>query len=252
MSFSSAVSLFSGVATTANDFAWRKWGDFTIIYDGNTYARGAVVPYSATEFRLFGKVNTTSSVNVIGSTQFPTTLVNNGFTIDLEVPIQDWNVENSVSIISPLVRTAMVELQHASGSGGAGTFTSGSYQTIPLNTLSGDTDFLSLNAGQITLSPGKYNLYGYLTAYRVNDFKAKLRNITAGADLKIGTPGQSINTASSYVTASTVNYTLTIEAPTVIELQGRPAATRATDGLGIDNGFGDINIGPWLKIDKLK
>ena len=123
--------------------------------------------------------------------------------------------------------------EKTSGSNG-GTFTSGAWRTRVLNTIMTNTVAgASLASNQITLPAGSYFVQGSAPAMMVDNHKAKIYNITASADLLIGTVETIITAAPPYVqTASRLNGVITLTATTVIELQHRCETTRAGDGFG--------------------
>ena len=146
------------------------------------------------------------------------------------------------------VQVAYVKDLKASGTAG-GTFTSGSYQTRVLNTLEGDTDFISLSSNQIILEPGKYSIDANAKAWSVNGHRLKIYNITDSADIALGTSGWASSAAKS---ESIVKGEININSSTTIEVQHRCQATKATDGLGNAMSFGDDEVYTVVKITKLR
>lgn len=130
-------------------------------------------------------------------------------------------------------------IRHEESSGVAsGTFTSGSWITRPLNTEVADTGgHASLASNQITLAAGVYRVRGWFSAYLVNRHQAKLRNITDGADLIIGS---SLISAASGLNhdMSLIDGRIDLAESKVIEVQHRCQTTRSSDGFGIAAAFG--------------
>jgi hypothetical protein len=138
-----------------------------------------------------------------------------------------------------------------------GTATAGSYQTRTLNTLEGDTSFVSLASNQFTLQPGTYHIEATAPAYQVQSHKAKLRNITNSTDVIIGKSSVSwnndnINASSTLaVTDSQIVGTFTISASTTFEIQHRVSFTFTTFGFGAASNFGDSEVYTQVKIVKV-
>ena len=114
--------------------------------------------------------------------------------------------------------------EKSSGTGG-GTFTSGSFQTRTLNTsVTNEISGASLASNQITLPSGTYYIYASAPAYRVNEHKAKLRNITDSSDTIIGS-NEYAYTSADAGTRSFVIGRFTIASQKTFELQHRCSQT---------------------------
>ena len=149
----------------------------------------------------------------------------------------------------PVSRTAYIKDVKASGTNG-GTFTAGSYQTRDLNTLEGDTEFLSLSANQLTLQPGKYEIESLSMAFAVDSNIAKLRNITDSTDDIIGMPVYMASTDGISLGAPIIGV-IEITSATTYEIQHRCETTRSTNGFGARNVFGVDNTYTTVKIKKI-
>jgi len=139
-----------------------------------------------------------------------------------------------------------------SGTNG-GTATSGSFQTRDLNTVSGSCSFLSLSSNQITLESGSYDVDCRATSQYVARNQAKLRNITDSTDPILGT---SAYAGPAPVGDDTISYSfvlgnVNISDSKTFELQHRVETTAATNGWGIQNGFGD-EVYSQCKITKVR
>lgn len=112
-----------------------------------------------------------------------------------------------------------------------GSFTSGAWRTRDLNTLRHNTiSGASLAANRITLPAGKYICQFCAPAYAtsVNTLhQTRLRNITAGTDLIIGSSARG---AAQTLSVGAGHFTLTVTS--LIELQHIIGTTRNTDGFG--------------------
>jgi len=116
-----------------------------------------------------------------------------------------------------------------------GTFTQDAWQTRVLNTeTTNEITGASLASNQITLPAGTYYIEAFAWAFQVNRHKTRLRNITDGADIIIGTSGFARSTAGdSFQFYSEVNGEFTLTGTKVIEFQHRCQNTNADDGFGV-------------------
>lgn len=142
----------------------------------------------------------------------------------------------------------------ASGTNG-GTFTSGSFQTRTLNNLDDPMGIVtSLSANTFVLPAGRYILEGYATAYRVGAHKCKIRNVTLGTDLIIGSNGFSSNALLAVDLANTVslfNGTIILATSTTLSLQHFGNVTQNTEGFGTAVSSGINELYSSIKITKL-
>ena len=165
---------------------------------------------------------------------------NNTFTFDFLIPIVGLDLENSVTVVSPLIKTAYLKDEKSAGTAG-GTFTSGAWQTRDLNILEGDTSFISLAANQFTLGKGKYIIEFDAPAYRVNSHKCKIRNITDSVDIEIGSV-EDANAGNNAGSKSTVFAEVILNSSKTFELQHRCQTTFATTGFGIEFNVGVVAV----------
>lgn len=149
------------------------------------------------------------------------------------------------------ILTAYIKDVKPSGTAG-GTFTSGAWQTRDLNTLEGDTGFVSLSANQFTLQPGKYEIEASAPAHLVDSHKVKLRNITDSTDDIIGRNAHSTDSnTGADITSSELNDTVTLTATKTFEIQHRCQVSRSGNGFGIAASFGVDEIYTQVKITKV-
>jgi hypothetical protein len=147
-------------------------------------------------------------------------------------------VGHSSTITATAVTRALYVKNILSSGTNAPTFTSGSYQTVPFNTLIDNTSIGgSLSSNQITLPAGTYKIDASICAFGVYNWKAKLRNVTDSTDVLIGTSTRAENTDGT-VTLSVIIGEFTIASSKTFEIQARCLITRAS-GMGISAGFGD-------------
>lgn len=141
--------------------------------------------------------------------------------------------------------------EKAAGTNG-GSFTSGSFLTRDLNTIRTNTiTGASLSSNQITLPIGTYFIEATAPAFRVDEHKTKIRDITNTADLLIGTSELSDSAAQDASTISLVSGLIVLAGITVIELQHRGTMTQNTTGFGKDSNFAVVEIYSDIKIWKV-
>lgn len=159
-------------------------------------------------------------------------------------------IETSGRVYS--TRVAYLKDVKSSGTNG-GTFTSGSYQTRTLNTVEGDSSFVSLSSNQFTLQAGTYRITSSAPASFCDEHKSKLRNITDSSDTLIGTVERVSTSAggNSDTTRSIIEGTFSITSTKTFEIQHRCTVTRATSGFGVAAGFGDSEVYTTVKIEKV-
>jgi len=145
------------------------------------------------------------------------------------------------ALIAASQQVLHVRDQRVSGTHG-GTATAGSYLTRVLNTVLTNTiSGASLASNQITLPAGTYEIDASVPGFICGGFKAKLYNVTDGADLIIGNFGSA---SVPYQTGDfcTVRGRFTLAATKALDLRMRCNVTRATDGLGVALSYGDVEV----------
>jgi hypothetical protein len=131
--------------------------------------------------------------------------------------------------------------EKAAGTDGGG-FTSAAWQTRTLNTEHSDAGgHASLASNQITLAAGTYLAEIACPAIAVNAHQARLYNITDSATTLVGTSSYCGN-GSTQATVSTITGRFTIAASKVFEVQHRCETTKATNGYGDANNFGEVEV----------
>ena len=137
---------------------------------------------------------------------------------------------------------ANISYEQSSGVNG-GDATAGSWLTYPTNTISGGTSFSGLSSNQITLKPGRYLIDFQANFYLTDRAAIKLRNITDGTDVLLGsnTYSNSAGTSAEIIN-SHLKGEFTITSEKVFEIQYRCTVTRATNGLGLQKGYGTNEI----------
>lgn len=149
----------------------------------------------------------------------------------------------------PLQQTAYLKDVKPSGTAG-GTFTAGAWQTRTLNTLEGDTGFVTLSGNQFTLAAGKYEIEASAPAYITDVSQLKLVNASLSTDLIIGSTIR-LNITTSNVAVNYLVGTISLSSASTLSLQHRCSVTKASDGQGIPSGFGTPEIYAQVKITKI-
>ena len=133
-----------------------------------------------------------------------------------------------------------------------GTFTSGAWRTRDLNTtVFNNITSCSLSSNQISLPAGTYIINAQAPAFDISQGQARLYNIT---DSSVAIQG-----ASTYCAAGTSDATapalvlgaFTIAGTKTFELQHRAGETQASNGFGVDTGFGVNNVYSQITITKV-
>jgi hypothetical protein len=146
-----------------------------------------------------------------------------------------------------MTRVAYIKDVQPSGTEGQ-TATTGSFAQMRLNTLEGDTSFVSLSSNRFTLQPGSYTIDATAEAYGTGVAKIALIKDPGGS------PSTEIIGSSSYTDNSTVAVTvklngkIEIDSATTFELRARAAnATR----FGVASSFGVDEVYTQVKITRL-
>lgn len=145
---------------------------------------------------------------------------------------------------------AVLEEQQVSATD-AGEFTAGGWVTRVLNTEVTDGDaIVTLAANQFALIAGTYRIRASAPAHKVNSHQTRLYNVTAGAVTAYGTSemtaaADGITTRSAIVTRVVVPV-----GGQTFRLEHYCETTRATDGLGLNCGFGNIEVYSRVEIER--
>ena len=147
-----------------------------------------------------------------------------------------------------LSEIAYLRDERASGVAG-GTCTSTGWDSRVLNTLGGDSGFITLANNRFTLTPGKYFIEIVAPAFGVNQHQAKLKVIETNQDVMFGTNASS-HASSPSGTTSIIMGEIIIEAASTFEIQHRCLGAKGTTGLGAPANFGSPEIYTQVKIIK--
>lgn len=136
-------------------------------------------------------------------------------------------------------RRAYVKISDLKSNGtSGGDFTLGAWRTRVLNTEDSDTGNNSaISSNQVTLVAGTYECRISAPAFRVNAHQTRLRNVTAGTTILLGTceyaDSDNIVGNRSFIVGR-----FTIAASQALEVQHRGEVTKTVDGFGVKSSLG--------------
>jgi hypothetical protein len=149
---------------------------------------------------------------------------------------------------------AKLEERATSGVQG-GTATGGAYAARLLTNQVVDADDIVLTltsaTGRFTLAAGTYRVRAGAVAYKVNAHRTRLRDITGGATLLLGTTVLS-GADVDVQTESTLAGEFTLSAESSLELQHYFQTTKATNGRGERASSGDQEVYAWVEVWKIE
>ena len=153
----------------------------------------------------------------------------------------------------PVAATPQVAIfneTQASGTDG-GTATSGSYvkrvlNTTVVNTITG----CSIASSVITLPAGTFIIEASAPAFRVSEHKIRIQNTTAATTLQLGS-SMFTDSGINCTTRSELQAYFTLATSSTIELQHRVGVTKASNGFGAYDLFGDSEIYSQIYITKV-
>ena len=159
-------------------------------------------------------------------------------------------IEAKLLVATPQERVAVLSDVKSSGTNG-GSAISG-VQTRVLNTLSGDTDFVTLSSNQFTMPRGKYDISSEASSYRVDDNRAYIYSTTRGYLLT----GPAVFNSTTYEVGATAPVDGIIEVTSeseTFELRHFTNTAVAANGLGtaVGDGIGS-EVYATVKIRKIK
>lgn len=152
----------------------------------------------------------------------------------------------------PVQQTAYAKDVKAQNTDG-GTFTSGSWQTRDLNTLEGDTGFITLSSNEFTLNRGKYNIAWEAPAIQVDSHKSRLYNVTDASEESVGAVSRSSNSGGTMNTSNGFAQ-IDLNSSKAFRIEHYAQTTHATTGFGVGSNAGDgsVEVFTQVKITKLK
>lgn len=131
----------------------------------------------------------------------------------------------------------------------AGTFTSGAWQTVPLNTEVTDAgNHGSIVGNNITLATGVYRVQWRSYGYAVDRFQSRLLNVTTAATY-YGSNSKALAGALSMEVSEGCNRITIAAATEVIRIEAWCETTNVADGFGLANAFGgtEVYASIWLE-----
>jgi hypothetical protein len=148
-----------------------------------------------------------------------------------------------------LAPSAVFEDQKAANTAG-GASVSGSWIARTLNTtVYNDITSASLASNQISLPAGTYEVDGYSTLHASGRSRNRIRDVTNNVTLALSE--SSFSNAASATTAPRTQARFTLAGTTLIELQYRVQNSMATNGLGVEANFGEVEVYSRVRLTKL-
>lgn len=202
-----------------------------------------------------GLVSLTAGNGILGGT-----ISGNGGTIAVntgtgagQIPVIDSSGRLPASILPDAPqRIAFIKDIKANGThGGSCDSAKGWEQIRDLNSLSGDTSFVSLAANQITLAPGTYIIDANAPAYLDGFHKAVLVNAATAEFVLFGSNARSHNVAGG-MEPSIIMGQIVVSAPTTFVIKHRCASAMMNIGFGVAMSFGVEELYTQMKITKIK
>lgn len=156
------------------------------------------------------------------------TLVHDGTYFQIQLPAQTFSL--------------VVQDAKATTTDG-GTFTQGAWRTRTLqttvhNSISGAT----LVANQISLPAGSYRVDAWAVGHEVLSHQIRVRNVTAGTTVAVGSNIKSTAASNVGAISQVSGGRFTLTTTSLIELQHYCEQTKATDGFGRANSFGENEV----------
>ena len=259
---------YTDSATSGAEFLINDPGQYSITYVDGFVGTNTNTGVSVNSTQLTTNINDIAIGDILSYEATSGQQVSVSVIVDLEVGdivrAHDAGANNTtkaIFIISkigvgdlmgvPVPRTAYIKDVKASGTSG-GAFTSGAWRTRTLNTLSGDTEFISLSSNQFTLQVGKYEIETEALARGTRNHQSRLRNITDSTSDSVSLSQDASNDGAYYsCNPSIIKDTIILTSAKVFELQHRCTTTQAIWGFGLANSFGEVEVYAQVKITKI-
>jgi hypothetical protein len=225
------------------DFGYSSTGDL-YLSRGNVYSNPDFVVSSTGNIGI-GTLGATAKFHVKGTTRLQDGTEGAGkvLTSDASGNASWQTIGTSSSSI------CFIKDVKTSGTSG-GAFSSGVWQTRTLNTVEGNASLVTLASNQFVLQPGTYMIVANVPAYSVDLHKARLRNITDGTDILLGTSCYASNTGGAE-NASVIEGVFTITSAKTFEIQHRCSTSQSPNGFGSGTSFGVSEVYTQIQITKL-
>ena len=152
------------------------------------------------------------------------------------------------SIVRPTSLTCFIKDVKSSGTSG-GALTSGIWQARTLNTVEGDSSFVSLSSNQFTLDAGKYLIEAIAPGAGVDNHRIRIKVPSEGSARAIGSAAATgLGGVTTHSTAQTV---VDLTESTIFEIQHRCSTTNGSTGGGVAASFGVDEVYTVVKITKV-
>jgi len=223
----------------------------TIVFNTGFFTETPAIVVTSSEDTRFGSVTLESATGC-------TILMENagGASVDSDFDIvlhrQGNDIKDATLLAAvPIQKVAYIKDVKATTVDG-GTFTLGAWRTRDLNTLEGDTSFLSLNANQISLGAGLYIIEASAPSLQAGLSQIKLRNITTSTNPIIGASMISALSGTMNTAVHLLKGVVEITSNNIFEIQHYGTNTHSTFGFGEASDTGEDEIYTQVKITKLR
>lgn len=236
---------------TTTNYGWTTPADTDLVKDGASAIRTLGTAIDTTVFNnasaAIAKTIVDAKGDIIAATAADT-VARLAVGANDTVLTADSSTATGLKWVTPSsISYAIFNDTKSSGTAG-GTFTSGAFRTRDLQTTQiNDITGCSLASNQVTLPAGTYYVSAFVPAHACSVFIGRLQNIT---DSTTQILGQNAFTEVLAMNVSTIEGKFTIAASKVFEVQSRCNTTRATEGFGVPNSYGD-NIYTVITIAKI-
>ena len=168
-----------------------------------------------------------------------------------QIPIIGTNGRLPASIIEGPKIAYIKDIKPNGVNGGTCDATKEWEQVRDLNTVTGDTSFVSLSQNQMTLTPGVYDIEISAPAYLDGLHKAALVNAQSGEVFLIGSNVRSHNVTGGMEPSKIIG-ALTLNVATTVVIKHRCATSMTNSGFGVSTNFGVSEVYTQVKITKVK
>jgi len=178
------------------------------------------------------------------------------FSLRATVPVNELSSDATFLAAIPVQKVAFLKDVKTSGTSGGST-TANTVQTRDLNTVSGDSEIVSLSTNQFTLSSGKYSIESEAPCVQANRHQIFLYNVTDSTYDIDGVSAFSSSTDAENTIYSILKGEILVTASKTYEIRHWTQATKASIGLGLaaDNHASNPQSGEvytQVKITKLR
>lgn len=157
----------------------------------------------------------------------------------------------SSTSVSSVDESGIVLIKDVKSSGAqSGTFTSGTWQIRDLNTLEGDTSFVTLSTNEFTLDGGVYSIEWLAPASRVSHHKSRLYNVTDGATEVYGSSAFTATSGGDASNFSVGHQIIKLSNTLTFRVEHKCSSTYTLSGFGNYGNLGD-EVFTQVKITKL-